>query len=344
MSKFPKEFAEIERIALGVFEARGGRPRVWTHKQGGAESGSAFHRSVDKFSDIGFRMRAINEAFSPDTSTTLLGQALAFPLGVAPMSAAIASVCDNAFVQMAEGSRRASVLASCGFPTAPGVLPGMVSTGAPTFRVIKPLRDIEKLVAEIQSAEKAGAIAIGLDVDSVAGLKPTGDEPHYGDLCRVYSVADLREARRATSLPFMVKGIMSVEDASAALESGADVLVVSSHAGFAMDYVQAPIEVLPAIRKAAGQKTTILLDSGIRRGSDILKALALGADGVLIGRLALWGLALGGAEGLAWVIGLLHEELSRMMVLSGVKTIDEIGPDCLVPLSWAGEAILRRCS
>lgn len=344
MADFPKEWKEIERIAKEVFDQGRGRSTVWTHKEGGAETGSTFLRNVAVFQEIGFKMRTIHDVKEADTSAGIFGRTLSCPVAIAPMSAAIAKVCGDSFLELAKGSATASIAASCGYPAAPDTLSKMVAAGAPVFRVIKPLRDKDRLIQEVQSSEQQGAVAVGIDVDSSAGLKPTGDEPHYMELGATQTVAELAEIRKATRLPFILKGIISVEDARAAVDSGADAVVVSTHAGFAMDYTQAPLEVLPSIRKAVGKKVAVILDSGIRRGSDVIKALALGADAVLIGRLALWGLALGGADGLAWVVKMIRDEMARTMTLMGVKSVADLNPGCLVPLGYAGERILRSAS
>jgi isopentenyl diphosphate isomerase/L-lactate dehydrogenase-like FMN-dependent dehydrogenase len=206
----------------------------------------------------------------------------------------------------------------------------MLATGAPTFKIIKCLRDRGQLAKEIQQAEQDGCFAVGVDIDSAAGLKPGGDERRYEDFSAFPSVEELAQLRAATKLPFIVKGVMSVVDAVSSVQAGADMIVVSSHGGFALDFGEAPAEVMPEIVAAVGDKVEIWMDSGIRRGTDILKALALGARGVLIGRLALWGLALGGGDGVAHVIDLLAAELRRAMLLTGVASVTEVSPDILV--------------
>ncbi|HHV79205.1 MAG TPA: alpha-hydroxy-acid oxidizing protein [Firmicutes bacterium] len=340
---YPKEWKEIERLARGVFEQGRGRADVWTHRDGGAETGSTFRRNVEAFDQLGFEARFIHDVTAPELAVDLMGKRVSCSIAIGPMSSVIAKVCDETFVAMAEGCKEAGIIASCGFPVATDTLRKMVQTGAWAFQVIKPLKDRGKLKAEVERVEQEGGIAVGVDVDSIAGLKATGDEPHFHEICTTYSVKELAEVRSRTKLPFIVKGVLSVEDAIAAIDSGADIIVVSTHAGFAMDYTRSSLEVLPAIRKAVGKRATIILDSGVRRGSDVIKALALGADAVFIGRLALWGLAMDGASGLAWVLKLIREEMARTMILMGIKKVGDLHPGCLVPLGPMGERILESC-
>jgi isopentenyl diphosphate isomerase/L-lactate dehydrogenase-like FMN-dependent dehydrogenase len=123
-----------------------------------------------------------------------------------------------------------------------------------------------------------------------------------------------------------LKGIMASEDARLAVDHGVDAIVVSNHGGRQLDGAAATIEALPEVVEAVGGQCTVLLDSGIRRGTDVLKALALGADAVLIGRAFMWGLAVGGEKGVTQVLSMLRNELELVMALCGCRSIDEIGP------------------
>jgi isopentenyl diphosphate isomerase/L-lactate dehydrogenase-like FMN-dependent dehydrogenase len=137
-------------------------------------------------------------------------------------------------------------------------------------------------------------------------------------------VAKLREFWPRT---LIVKGILSPEDAICAVEAGADGIVVSNHGGRAMDSAIATIDALPDIVEAVGNRTTVLFDSGIRRGSDIIKALALGAKAALIGRATLYGVAVAGQEGAEKALELLRSEVEKNMAYLGCRTVAEIGPD-----------------
>jgi L-lactate dehydrogenase (cytochrome) len=143
--------------------------------------------------------------------------------------------------------------------------------------------------------------------------------------------SELQWLRRLWPGPLVVKGVMAVEDACAAVREGADAIVVSNHGGRQLDGTPATAEVLPRVVDAVGDRTEVLMDGGVRRGSDILKALALGARAVLVGRPYWWGLAAGGARGVGAVIDVFRTELDMAMALSGRPTIDSVGRDLLFP-------------
>jgi L-lactate dehydrogenase (cytochrome)/(S)-mandelate dehydrogenase len=135
---------------------------------------------------------------------------------------------------------------------------------------------------------------------------------------------DLRELRRIWPHALIVKGVLSAEDAQLAAACGADGIIVSNHGGRAFDSSPAPIDVLPHIADAVGARVTVLVDSGFRRGSDVVKALALGAKAVLIGRPTLYGVAVAGEAGAARAIGLFREEMDRVLALLGCVSVDEL--------------------
>jgi isopentenyl diphosphate isomerase/L-lactate dehydrogenase-like FMN-dependent dehydrogenase len=128
---------------------------------------------------------------------------------------------------------------------------------------------------------------------------------------------DLEWLRSISSLPLVVKGILTAEDAALAVESGADGVVVSNHGGRQLDGVAAALDALPEVVEAVEERAVVLMDSGVRRGTDVVKALALGAQAVLAGRAPLWGLAVDGAEGVHRVLELLREEIALALALCG---------------------------
>jgi 4-hydroxymandelate oxidase len=136
--------------------------------------------------------------------------------------------------------------------------------------------------------------------------------------------ADLADLASECSIPVFVKGILAAEDAELAVEHGATGIVVSNHGGRQLDRSLATAEALPEIAEAVDGRATLLVDGGIRRGVDVATALALGADAVLIGRPALWGLAAGGGDGVARVLGLLREELELALALCGCASPDQL--------------------
>ena len=144
---------------------------------------------------------------------------------------------------------------------------------------------------------------------------------------------DMALLREWTSLPILVKGILHPDDAREARERGIDGVVVSNHGGRQVDGAIASLDALPGIVEAAGEQLTVLLDSGVRSGADVLKALALGADAVLLGRPYLWGLALGGQDGVETVLRMMLAELDLTMALSGYTRPSELGRSALARVS-----------
>ena len=138
------------------------------------------------------------------------------------------------------------------------------------------------------------------------------------------TVEDLKELVASTKLPFIAKGIMSVDEALACVEAGVNTIVVSNHGGRVLDYCQASCDVLEDIVKAVGDKITVLADGSIREGVDVLKYLALGAKGVLVGRPLIWGSIGGRKEGVTTIMNTLKSQLSQAMILTGTDDVKSV--------------------
>jgi L-lactate dehydrogenase (cytochrome)/(S)-mandelate dehydrogenase len=139
----------------------------------------------------------------------------------------------------------------------------------------------------------------------------------------------LESLRAAWNRPLAVKGVLHPDDAVRAVDVGADAIVVSNHGGRQLDAAVASLDALPAIAAAVGDRAEVLLDGGVRRGTDVLKAMALGADTVMIGRPYLYGLAAAGADGVTSVVELLRQEVDRACALMGLDRLSTIGRDAV---------------
>lgn len=160
-----------------------------------------------------------------------------------------------------------------------------------------------------------------------AGFRTAIGREALGDavkLCERVTWSDVHELRRRWTGPMLLKGILSVADACRAADAGCDGIVVSNHGARNLDCAPTTVAVLPAIARAVGDRMTVLVDSGIRRGGHIAKAIALGARGVLVGRAPLYGLAAGGEDGARHVLDILMEELDRTMALTGCTALDDL--------------------
>ena len=169
----------------------------------------------------------------------------------------------------------------------------------------------------IAQAEAAGVTWVGIEVDAGQGTKVLDKQMVKG--CSPISVGELKEIKQKISRPLVLKGILSPWDAEKALEVGADVIVVSNHGAHTIDYLPHPLEVMEEIVKVIANQIPIIVDSGFRRGTDVLKGLEFGAQAVGIGRPILYGLAANDEAGVKTVITEMAEELRRAMTMTGVK-------------------------
>ena len=198
----------------------------------------------------------------------------------------------------------------------------IVDQGAPVLHIVKPYADKKRIFDHLRAAEAAGCVATGMDVDAMY-LEKAWDEVPGPAYLGHQTNEDIASYVRATKLPFVIKGVLSVKDAIAARDLGAAGIVVSNHGGETIDYTAPVLELLPAIREAVPE-LTILADSGFRRGADVFKALALGADGVGLGSQLVVGCAAAGRDGVRRMLGILQEELERVMSLTGCAGVAEI--------------------
>ncbi len=297
---------------------------------GPAETGSTYHRNIESFGRFLLKQRLFQGISSADISLELFGQRVKTPILVDPIGN-FSRISNEAEVDVVAGALEAGSMVFIAHSWQSSLEKVVASPHPPLVLQSLFTKDFEELKAKVKLAENLGFAAVGLTVDTVVTPK-FGDTVPYGTGWNLKSptIEDVRKLRKETSLPFFVKGIMCEEDALLAVEAGADTVVVSNHGGRILDYSRATVEVLPEIVKAVGSKAGVLMDGGIRRGSDVLKALALGARATLIGRPIFWGVTVGGAEGVSMVIKKLSDELVRSMVICGVKSLEEANEKILL--------------
>ena len=190
--------------------------------------------------------------------------------------------------------------------------------------------DTPLLGRRLRDERNGFALPAGLSMANLTAL--AGDVEQGSMLARyvadrhdaAFTWSDLAWLRSLSHLPIILKGIVRVDDAVRAIDAGVAAVIVSNHGGRQLDASPATIDALPGIARALEGRAEVYVDGGIRWGSDVLKALALGARAVLVGRPVLWGLAAGGEDGVVRVLGLLTEELSRAMALAGVKSVRDV--------------------
>lgn len=305
--------ARLKELGLGNFMDKG------------VETGSVLKITRDYLDSMTIETRMIDSVVA-STEMTLFGQTFATPIMTAPLSG-LGAICSNPMVEVAKGAKEAGAVMWVGIGEEEE-LKAIIETGAKTVKIVKPYKDNDLILAKIAQAEKHGAFAVGMDIIFFFGGKKE-DSLIRPDLMGPKTLAEIKSFVQATKLPFILKGVLSEQDAGKALEVGAAGIVVSHHGGATLDYAVPPLKILPRIAKVIDGKIPIFVDSGITRGTDVFKALALGANGVLVGRTAMAGLAAEAAEGVRKIITGTNEELRRVMSLTGSSNLAEIDSELI---------------
>lgn len=300
---------------------------------GGLGTGASFHSNIESLSRIKFNMRLVHDVVAPDTSVNILGQKLDIPVLAAP----IGGVSFNMGGAISEEDYIQSVVSGCHVK---GIL-GCTGDGVPDFihesglkaisenrgkgiPFIKPWEDRE-LFDKLEKAEKSGAELVGMDIDA-AGLVTLRQ---MGRPVSPKTLEQLSEIISSTSMKFILKGIMTVDEAEFAADAGAEAIVVSNHGGRVFDSLPGAADVLESITSKVSDRLTILADGGVRSGGDVLKLLALGADAVMIGR-PFSVAAVGGLQkGVETYIDKIKAELIQAMVLTGTASAGSVSDSIL---------------
>lgn len=325
---------------------------------GGADDEVTLRRNRETFERIELRPRALVDVSKVDLSTRVLGEEVQLPILIAPVAVQRLAHPDGELATARATAGAGTIMALSTMASATVEEVATAGDGPKWFQLyVHPDRNVSKRM--VQRAEAAGYKAICLTVDvprlgrRERDFRNRFDYPpdvaHRNYIGEVeippLSVQAGQSALTAsadvlidpsltwnvidwlhsfTGLPLLVKGIMTAEDACLAVEHGVAGIVVSNHGGRQLDGAPATIDVLPEIVAAVEGRCEVLLDSGIRRGTDVLKSLALGATAVLIGRAFMWGLAVGGEEGVTRVLAMLRTELELAMALCGCRSMAEV--------------------
>jgi isopentenyl diphosphate isomerase/L-lactate dehydrogenase-like FMN-dependent dehydrogenase len=300
---------------------------------GGMGTGSSFAANLSALAAWRLNMRTLHDVKTADTGVRLFGRDLAMPVLAAPMTGVLynmgGKLSEEDFITMIiQGADAAGTLGMCG----DGADPAMYGSGVAAIKaqsgagipIVKP-RAQDAVKEMLAAAEAVGAVAVGVDVDG-AGLLVMALK---GQPVSPKTAKELAELVAATKLPFLVKGVMTADEAVIAFDAGAAGIVVSNHGGRVLDHAPGAAEVLPEIARAVKGRGAILADGGVRTGADVLKYLALGADAVLIGRPLVVGAFGGGAEGVTFLLNKLKAELTSAMLLTGTASVRDVSPRIL---------------
>ena len=289
------------------------------------ESGAAEKMARDYIDSMSIEMRLIDSIMA-STQTSFFGHVFSSPVMVAALSG-LDRLYPEGMVATATGACAANVVMTAGIGDEQE-LKAIIATGAQTIKIIKPYKDKNLVFEKIAQAEKCGAIAVGMDIDFIFGGK-LKESVIRADIMGPQSREDIKSYVHATRLPFIVKGVLSAQDARHALEAGAAAIVVSNHGARVLDYAVPPFKVLPSIAQVVSGQIPIFIDGAICRGTDVFKALALGASGAMLGTSLLPALAEAGTAGVTKMLQIVNKELHRVMCLTGCATVDEITMDMI---------------
>jgi len=305
---------------------------------GGIGSGQSFKNNFIALQKIQLNMRTFHDVKKVNTSITLWGEKLSLPVLAAPTGGITYNM--GLKGKMTDDEYIDAILGGCIMAGTIGFAADGIGDPIEVFEIrlkavkkyngkaivtIKP-RTQDEIIKRIKMIEQAGALAFAIDIDSAGRAA----RALPGQTVEPKTPKQLKEIARSTKLPFIIKGIMTIEEAEMAIDSGAAAIVVSNHGGRVLDYTPGVAEVLPKIADKVKGKTIIFADGAIKYGTDVLKMLALGADAVLSGRHLLRGAVGGDKEGVALMINKMKSELIDSMVLTGTSDVKKVNRKIIV--------------
>lgn len=341
-----EEFRTIPEIFAA---ARRRLPReVWDYAVGGAETEATLRRNRWALDAITFRPRVLRGVGHVDAGTTLFGLPLRLPVVLGPVGS-IALFAPEGALACARAAVRAGSTACIGLLAHPGLEEVARGAGGSLLFQLYVRGDRSWMEDMVRRVERAGYAGLCLTVDSaVYGRRERdlrnrfnprlagGERPNVGRLSTAgaefqagWTWEDAAWLRRITRLPLAMKGIVTADDARLAVEHGYQAVWVSNHGGRQLDFLPSTVEVLQEVVAAVGGRAEVVVDSGFMRGTDVVKALALGARAVMVGKAMVLGLAAAGEAGVHRLLTLLDEEIRTTMALLGARTTAELSPACV---------------
>jgi len=309
----------------------------WDYLIGGSETETTLLRNRQSIDEIAFQPRVLRDVTSVDASSEFLGKKCRLPIVLGPIGSA-EQLDREGMLPAAKAAADFNIGIFKSSVAAPDLEEAAEKSGAQLVFQLYVRGDEDWINAHIDRAEAAGYAGFCLTVDTarygrrerdkIKNFKPSRRKKVRGtNYQSALNWKTVKRLRKRTKLPMIIKGIATVEDATIAVEHGIDVVYISNHGGRQLDHGRGSIEVLPDVVAAVGGEAKIFVDGGFYRGTDILKAVALGADAIGLGRLYGFGLAAFGQDGVRRVLEILEEEITTTMALLGITTLEELSPD-----------------
>lgn len=334
-----QEFVSLQEI---VAKARRKLPKhLWNHLSGGADSETTLLRNRAALDSLALRQRVLVDVRHIDITTTLLGRKLTSPVFLAPVGGFVGFVNPKqGAIPVARAAVAHGTTAFISTAAKPGLAQAAASVAEPLIFQLYVRADRKWVEDILDRAKAAGYRALCVCVDRNYYGRRERDiiaranvREGFGDPAFQMGLkwSDLVWMKQHMKLPLIVKGVATAEDAKLSVEHGADVVYVSNHGGRQLDHAQATIEVLPEVVDAVDGRAEILWDGGVQRGTDVVKALCLGARAVGVGKMLGWALAAGGEAGLKRMLELMDLEIRTAMGLMGVTSLAQLNPSWVRP-------------
>ena len=335
-------------------------PGAWSYFAGGADDERTLRWNLEAYGRWRLRPRILCDVTDVSTETTVLGTQVALPVLVAPVAFQRMAHPDGEAATARAAASAGTVMCLSTIATASPADVAAAAPGVPRWFQLYVFKDWGLTSALVQQAVDEGYSALVLTADTPylgrregplrtgfaipddvripavdaargGGLQPFSLHEHFDLFSPAVSWRDVGRLNELSGLPVVVKGVLTAEDARLACEHGAAAVAVSNHGGRQLDGVPGTLDALPEVVEAVEGRVEVYLDGGIRRGTDVAKALALGARATLAGRAVLWGLAVGGEEGARHVLELLRDEIRLALSLLGCTSPEEIRREHVAP-------------
>lgn len=327
------DFKTLQEI---VFAAKNNLPPdLWTHLTGGSDSETTIRRNRMAFETLALRQRVLINVNKLDTSTTFLGQTLALPLFISPVGGYTGLANPQGVLPVIRAAESVGTLAVVASNVRPGFEAAAKAAKNPLISQLYITSDRRWLTDRLDRVKAAGYRALAVTVDRnfyarrerdmITGFERGGagdDQSHQASL----DWDQIAWIKEYIKLPLLLKGIATAEDAELAVKHGAEVVWISNHGGRQLDQGEGTMDVLPEVVRAVRGRAEVVLDGGVLRGSDVVKAVCLGARAVGVGKLMGYALAAGGEAGVRCMLELMAAEMRSVMGLIGATSLKDLNP------------------